>query len=178
MRSEIARGYAESLYGLAKVENVIDRLEDELFELKKAIQDNYQLREFLADEKIPPERKKAAFKEILSPAVSTILRNTLDVLIDQNRAQLIQEVTEEFLNLVQEEKNRILAEVVTAVPLTPEVTEKIRAKLSKMTGKNISIKNVVDEEVMGGMVIKMEDKILDISIKKRLSNLKSQMEVT
>lgn len=178
MKSEIARGYAESLYGLAKVENMEDRFEDELFELKKSLQDSYQLREFLADRKIPAERKREAFREILSPAASSILRNALNVLIDQGRAHLIQEVAEETFHLIEKEKNRVLAEVVTAVPLTPEMEQKISARLSKITGKNVSIKNVVDEEVMGGIVVKMEGKILDLSIKKRLLDLKNQMEVT
>lgn len=172
----VAQGYAESLFGLAKVEGLVDQLEDEFFELKKALEENFKLRDFLWDTKIPAERKKKLLDEILSEGASKLLRGELTILIDQNRAHLTLKVAEEFLSLVGKEKNRLLAEVITTVPLTSELEGKIKDKLSKMTGKNVSIKNTVDEAIVGGMVVKIDGKVLDLSIKKQLTELKRGME--
>lgn len=174
----IARGYAESLFGLSKVEGLVDQLEEEFFELKKVLAENFKLRDFLWDAKIPSENKKKLLDEILSEGASPLLRNQLTILIDQNRAHLTLKVAGDFLELVGKEKNRLLAEVITAVPLTDELAGKIEGKLSRLTGKNVSIKNTLDQAIVGGMVVKIDGKVLDLSIRKRLTDLKRGMEAT
>lgn len=174
----MAQGYAESLFGLAEVEDQVDRLEDELFEFGKLLQDNFQVKEFLLDEKRPAEAKHKFLSEIIKPEASTLLKNELNILVEQNRAALISKVIEVFLELVKTKKNRLLAEVVTAVPLTPELQQKIGQRLSKMTEKNVSVKNTVDQSIVGGMVIKAEGKVVNLSIERRLESLKRGMGKT
>lgn len=176
--SQVAQGYAESLYGMARLEGVTDLLEDQLFELNKGISRGFELREFLADAAVPAAEKRQALNEILTEAASPLLRFQLDLLIDMGKAGLISEVAEAYIALVEEEKNRVLAEVTSAIPLTPELTERLAEELNKATGKNVSVKNVVDTDVLGGLVIKMEDKIIDLSLRRKLDDLRNNLRAS
>ena len=174
-RNDIARGYAESLYGLARLEEVADVLSDQLFDIKKGIAASTDLRNFLDDATIPAAEKKKALGEIISAKVSPLLRNCVDTLIDMNRAELIQEVAETYITFVEEKKNRIIAEVTSVVELTPEEREKLAVELGKATGKNVSVKTVVDDSVLGGLVIRIEDKVIDLSLRKKLNDLRGSL---
>ena len=174
-RNDIARGYAESLYGLARLEEVTDVLSDQLFDIKKGIAASADLRNFLDDATIPAAEKKKALGEIISAKVSPLLRNCVDTLIDMNRADLIQEVAETYITFVEEQKNKIIAEVTSVVELTPGEREKLTVELGKATGKNVSVKTVVDESVLGGLVIRIEDKVIDLSLRKKLNDLRGSL---
>ncbi len=167
----IARGYAESLLGLAKVEGMEDRLEDELFDLMRVVEKSYELREFLKNRDLDPEAKKKALDELLAKDTSMLLKGELRILIDLDRTDLITNVAQAYIDLMKTEKNRLLAEVVTAVAMTDEVKGRVAAKLSEVTGKNVSVKNTVDKDVIGGVVVKVEGKIVDLSVKRKLVDL-------
>lgn len=169
--TDIARGYAESLLGLARVEGMEERLEDELFDLMRAIEKSYELREFLKNRDLKAEAKKKALDELLANETSSLLRGELNILIDLNRTDLIADVAQAYIDLMKTEKNRLLAEVVTAVAMTDDVKKRVAAKLSEVTGKNVSVKNTVDKDVIGGMVVKVEGRIVDLSVKKKLTDL-------
>ncbi len=173
--NDIARGYAEGLYGLARLEGVADALSDQFFDIKKGIAASADLRSFLDDENIPADEKKKALGEIISAKVSPLLRNCVDTLIDMNRAELIPEVAETYITFVEELKNKVIAEVTSVVELTPEEREKLAVELDKATGKTVSIKTVVDESVLGGLVIRIEDKVIDLSLRKKLHDLRSSL---
>ncbi len=169
--ADIARGYAESLLGLARVEGMEERLEDELFDLMRAIEKSYDLKEFLKNPDLEAEAKKKALDELLSKETSGLLRGELNILIDQTRTELIEDVAQAYIDLMKTEKNRLLAEVVTAVAMTEEVKQRVAARLKEITGKNVSVKNTVDKDVIGGMVVKVEGRIVDLSVRKKLSDL-------
>lgn len=175
---EVVQGYAESLYGMAELENSVDDLEDQLFELNKGISGSAELRDFLANADIPAAEKKHALDEILTSAASPLIRSYVNILIDTNKAALIVDVALSYINLVQKYKNQVLAEVTSAVPLTDDLAEKLTAELSKTTGKRVSVKNVVDTAIIGGLVIKMEDKIIDLSLQRKLDNLHNSLRAT
>jgi len=92
-----------------------------------------------------------------------------------NRAELIQEVAETYITFVEEQKNKIIAEVTSVVELTPEEREKLAVELGKATGKNVSVKTVVDDSVLGGLVIRIEDKVIDLSLRKKLNDLRGSL---
>jgi F-type H+-transporting ATPase subunit delta len=97
------------------------------------------------------------------------------MLIDSGKGGELAGVAEAFVSLSQEKKNKVLAEVTSAVSLTPELTDKLKDTLAKNTGKNISVKNTVDAAILGGLIIKMEDKIIDLSVRRRLGALQDSL---
>jgi F-type H+-transporting ATPase subunit delta len=173
--SEVVRGYAENMFGMAELEDSVDTLEDQLYELNKGIAASPQLRDFLANADIPAAEKKKALSEILTPAASPLIRSYTNILIDTGKAGLISDVAEAFIALVQETKNQVLAEVTSAIPLTQDLTDRLTVELGKTTGKKVNVKNVVDKSILGGLVIKIENKIIDLSLQRKLDNLQNSL---
>ena len=176
--NNIAPGYAASLYALARAEGAVDTLEDQMFALSKGIAASRDLRDYLSDAAVPAEQQKKALGEILQPDVSPIVRGYVDILIDTGKAALIVDVADAFVALVQDEKKQVLAEVTSAVPLTPELVEQLVAELGKTSGRKVNVKNSIDESIVGGLVVKMEGKIIDLSIRRKLDTLRDSLRTT
>ena len=173
--SEFVQGYAESLFALAELEGVADILADQLFELSKGMTANPDLRQFLADAGIPAAEKKKAVGEIFSRDASPLMRGYVEILIDINKAELVGDIAHAYVVFSEKQKSQVLAEVTSAVALSDELTEKLTAELNKATGKKVTVKNFVDGAILGGLVIKVEDKIMDLSIRGKLADLRSSL---
>ena len=157
------------------MEGVADGLSDQFFELKKGIDSSPNLRNFLGNTEIPAAEKKKALDEIISAGVSPLLGNCVDTLIDMNRAELIPEIAGTYVAFVEERKNKVIAEVKTVVELSPEESKKLAAELGKVTGKTVSVKTVVDDAILGGLIIKIEDKVIDLSLRRKLEDLRGSL---
>lgn len=172
----LVNGYTEALYGLAKSDNAEDKLQEELFEFKKALNKSYELKEFLGNRGVKPEVKQAALKELLSPSTSRILVAALDAMVENGRAHLTEDVIDAYLEMMKAKKKRVIAEVTTAVALNDELKSKIAGRLSQATGFGVVVSNTVDKSVLGGMMVMVDGKILDASTRKKLEDIKNAIE--
>lgn len=163
------------MYTMACLEDVVDTLEDELFEVEKRIAASSELRSFLSDGSIPNEEKKKVFAETLAPETSSLLRHTMNILVDAGRAGLIPDVASQYVAHVEDAKNRVLAETTSAIPLTQELIDKLIVVLEKETSKRITVKNIVDSAILGGLVIRIEGKIIDLSLRRKLNDMGGSM---
>jgi F-type H+-transporting ATPase subunit delta len=176
MRADpVAKAYAQALYQIALAEEAVDKVEDELFQVRKTIESQGKLREFLRDASLPSEVKKQALSEILGDKVSKLTINHLEFVIDQGRGDLIPQIAEAFSEMVFTARNQIVAEVTTAIPLSPELSEKLQKKLSEVTGRNVAIKNLVDESILGGVVVRLGDKVINGSVRQNLEELRETL---
>ncbi|MDO8885471.1 F0F1 ATP synthase subunit delta [Candidatus Oleimmundimicrobium sp.] len=105
-----------------------------------------------------------------------------DTVVGDTSGKSIEEIVT-IASKLQEELSRLtnqltfiemVAEVTTVVPLTPDLTVSLQKKLSRLTGKNVLLKTFIDESILGGMVIRMGDKVLDFSIRSRLDKLREK----
>lgn len=172
----LVTGYAEALYALAKSENAEDKLQEELFELKKALDNSYELKEFLGNRGVTAEVKLAAVKELISPSAGRMVTAALNAVIENGRAHLTEDIIDAYLEMMKLKKKRVIAEVTTAVALNDDLRAKIAGRLSEATGFNVVVSSTVDKSVLGGMMVKQEGKILDASTKKKLEDIKNVIE--
>ncbi len=169
----LAQGYAESMFGLAQAEKLEDQLQEELFEFKKVLSASYELKDFLNDAHIAPQVKQAALKELVNQSASLLFQAMLDTMVVNGRAYLVEDVIDIYLETMKVKKKRVIAEVSTAVPLTDDLQIKVAKRLSDATGYTTVVSNTVEKTVLGGMVVRMEGKVLDTSTKKKLDDLKN-----
>ncbi len=172
----LVNAYAESLFRLASVEGVADRVEEELRELDRLYQTNYELKEFINNPRVKAEGKKDALAELLGGKLSRITLNHMYLVVDQERGRMFPKIAEEYRRLASEARAKISAEVVTALPISDSVVTQIKEQLQKLTKKDVHIRSRVDESIIGGVVIRVGDKVLDGSVRNKLSQLKRQME--
>ena len=172
---ELISGYAQALFRVVKAEGELDRVEDELFRFGKVLESNHELKQVLADQGIDKAQRNKVLDELLADKVSPHTLGLLSFVVEQGRARYLPEILGELTRLAAEARNSVVAEVRSAVPLDDKQQEQLAAALSKATGKSVEVKVVVDPSVIGGIVATVGDTVIDGSIKKKLTELRSQV---
>jgi F-type H+-transporting ATPase subunit delta len=167
-RNEAARGYAQALFSVAGAEGVLDVVEDELFRFARTLERQVELREALTDPALPAERKRAVLDDILGERANPHTVSLLRFLVEQGRARDLGSIVDELVALAAERRQAAVAEVRTAVRLDAARRKKLTEALERATGKRIELKAVVDPSVVGGVVARVGDQVIDGSIRRRL----------
>jgi F-type H+-transporting ATPase subunit delta len=167
-RKEAIRGYAQALFSVAEAEDVLDEVSDELFRFARTLQGQSELRQALTDPQLPPERKRAVLQDLLGDKANPHTVNLLEFIVEQGRARELEAIVDELVELAAERRQHAVAEVRTAVPLDQARRERLAEALSKATGKTVELKVLVDPSIVGGVVARVGDQVIDGSIRRRL----------
>jgi F-type H+-transporting ATPase subunit delta len=174
-KDRIVQGYAQALLAVADAEGQLDQVEDELFRFGKTVEAQPELREALADPRLPAERKRALLQDLLGERASRHTLSLLGFLVDQGRGKDVPKIVERLAEVGAEQRSRRFAEVRTAVPLRPEQRTKLEKALSKVVGREVELKVVVDPAVIGGVVARVGDQVFDGSIRRKLELAREQL---
>jgi F-type H+-transporting ATPase subunit delta len=167
--------YANALLEVARVEGHLAEVEDELFRFARTVEGNDDLRMALSDPSLPADRRVAVVNDLLgAKALRTSVAMALFV-VAAGRAGEFPEIVDRFVELAAAERRRAVAEVRSAVPLTAEQIERLRNALNQATGKDVEVKVVLDATVLGGLVARVGDVVIDGSVRRRLEQLKEQI---
>jgi F-type H+-transporting ATPase subunit delta len=172
---ELIQGYAEALFRVVRAEDELDRVEDELFRFGKILESNHELKQALSDQSLDRSRRVAILEELLGDKVSQHTLGLLSFIVAQGRGRQLTQILSELSSIAAEARNSVVAEVRSAVPLNDGQRKELAAALSKATGKNVEVKLLVDPSVIGGIVAKIGDTVIDGTIKHRLEQLKEQV---
>jgi len=168
-------GYAQALFAVAQAEDVLPKVEDELYAFGKALDQHTDLRDALTDAALPAENKKAVVRDLLGERANPVTVSLLGFVIDAGRAREIPKIVEELARMASVERSHALAEVRTAVDLTDEQRRRLAEALSRATGRTVDLKVVVDPSVIGGVVARVGDEVFDGSIASRLEDAKQAL---
>jgi len=171
----LVKSYAEALFQVARAEEMLDRVEEELTRLNKSLDSNAELREFLSTSQISSDGKKSALFQIFGGKVSPITLHWINMVIDQGRQRRLPVIIEAFLTLAQDARDKITAEVITSIPLSEDLAKRLEQELSKVTKKRVFLKPIIDDSILGGVIVKIENKVIDGSVKHRLEEIKNEM---
>jgi F-type H+-transporting ATPase subunit delta len=171
----VVKGYASALFQVARSEDLVEVVEDELFKLREVLKKNAELREFLSNLRIAPEGKKKALMEIFGTEVSSVTLNHLNLVIDQGRQRKLVPIIEQYFALATAAREKVTAEVITSVPLSQKMAEKLARELTKVTKKQVFLKSRVDPSIVGGAIIRVENKIIDGSLRHQLGQMRRAM---
>ena|ERR687892_2720304 len=172
---ELIHGYAEALFRVVRAEGELDRVEDELYRFGKTLETNHELKQALSDQTLEKGQRVKILEELLGDKVSEHTLGLLTFIVSQGRARHLPQILEEVSELAAEARNSVVAEVRTAIPLDGEQRKKLAEALSKATGKRVEVKVLVDPSVIGGVVAKVGDTVIDGTIKHRLEQLREQV---
>lgn len=172
----IARRYAQALFEIAQEREQIDSYETELDFLIEEIEASKNLQRVWINQEMITDEKKDIIKQIFGDRVSEIILNSLLVLIDKHRETILQDLVETYKQFADESRNIQDAEVLSAVKLTDKDFKELTEKLSVMTGKTIRLTEKIDPSIIGGLVVRVGDKVIDGSVIKRLGVMKKHMK--
>jgi F-type H+-transporting ATPase subunit delta len=167
--------YAAALLEVAKAEGSLDRVEDELFKVARALEANDELRMTLSDQAIPAERRERIVEALLGGRASPITTALVDFVVAAGRSRNLPDIIDRLVARAAEERQEVVAEIRCAIPLDEERRQKVATALGKMTGKKVALKVIVDPSVLGGVVARVGDTVIDGTIRHRLEQLKEAL---
>jgi F-type H+-transporting ATPase subunit delta len=178
MKNDIlAKRYAKALFVVGKEENALDEYVKTLKDFADLYMTIPELRDGLTNRMYPADVRAKVMAEIVKSAgVSQIMGNFLNLLAQKNRANVLPEIANTFQAMVDVERNVCQGVVITAKDLAPGLQDKAQQTLEKITGKQVVLKVQVDPSIIGGMIAKVGDLILDGSIKTQLEGLKESIK--
>lgn len=170
--SDRVAAYAEGLLTIALAEGHVDRIEDELFRVARAFESNDELRSALTDLAIPVDRRIGIVEDLLGGRARPLTTATVSFIVAAGRAQDLPAISDAFVARAAELRQEEVAEVRSAIPLDLDQQARLAEALGKATGKRITVKVVLDPTVLGGLVARVGDTVIDGSVRSRLDQLK------
>jgi F-type H+-transporting ATPase subunit delta len=171
---EIARVYARSLFEVATEQDKLDVVREQLGEFADALNDSRELQTFLFSPYFSTEEKKDGLARAVTDADDTVA-NFLSLLLENHRMPVIFRVRREYDRLWEDANQLLPVEITSAVELDPSVAERIGDEIGRQTGRTVRLTSTVDPDVIGGIVVRVGNSILDASIRTRLENLRKQV---
>lgn len=171
----LAKRYAAALFEAAKASDSIDLVESDLGLVTYSLESVSQLTEVLEQPLIPIERKKEIVRDIFSGRVQELTLNFLGLVIEKRREHILTEVEKEYVKLANDYRGIVLVQVTSALPLTLDEKSALRAKLEAFTGKQVELELHEDPTLIGGLVLRIGDTVIDGSVKGYLESLRNQM---
>lgn len=175
IQRRIVRRYASALFAAAAKSDVVDRVESDLGLVSYTTQASPELAEALKSPLIPTEKKREVLRDIFGDKVHEITLSYLNLLVDKRREEAISFTEEEFVELANEARGVVTAEVTTAVGLGDEEEARLAAKLARITGLSVNIEKLVDPAIIGGVLVKIGDTVIDGSVRGQLAAIKERL---
>lgn len=168
-------GYASAILEIARAEGQLEQIGDELFRIARSLEGSNELRDALVDPRLPVERKKGIVDEVLGGKISALSVNLVNFVVAAGRASDLAAIADRMAERAAAARDKVVAEVRAAVPLDEATVERLAAALSRTTGKDVEVKTVVDPAVLGGVVARVGDLVLDGSVRHRIHQVRETL---
>lgn len=175
MAELVSKTYSQALFEVAQEENKHDIFLEEMKFVVSTCNEYPKFYELLKTPKIGITEKKQILDDLFKNKISNEIINFIKIILDKRRVKNLFSIVKEFENMIYEHKGIVKAEAFTTIPLTDDEKQKLQDKLSQITSKSIELKNTIDESLIGGVLIKIGDKVIDGTIKSRLKELEDSL---
>jgi len=175
LNKSVARRYAEAFFSIAQDAGKIDDYQTELALIVQSVEEVEGLQKYFAHPLVPTIEKKDVAKQLFSSKVSAVTLNFLLMVLDKKRQTYLEVIYKEYEEMADESRNIKKAELISAMPVSDADVKSLSDTLSTSTGKTIQLKLTVDPAMLGGVKIRMGDKIIDASVAKKLEMLKKNL---
>lgn len=166
--------YAEALLSLAEQRGQVDAVAAEVSALRQLLADNESLRRMLAAPSIGREARDAVLRRVLGPSFSSLVVNFLLVMSSKGRLPQLDAILAQFQAAMDERRGKIDVDVYVPARLDDAELEQMRLKVSDSLKKDARLKQVVDPSIIGGVVLRVGDKLIDGSVRRQLEVMKSR----
>ena len=172
MTSARAEGYADAALAVARAEGQLDAIEDDLFRFARTFEGSDDLRMALTDPAMPAARRIAVVEQLMGGQALPASTALVSAIVGAGRVSELSDIVNRFLEKAASEREHEVAEVRSAIPLDEAQLERLTAALSEATRKQVEVKVVVDPSVLGGLIARIGDTVIDGSVRHRLEQLK------
>ncbi len=169
-----ARRYAQAVFQIAADSGELERWLDDLIQLADSIT-NEEFRQTLAAPRIPFSQKERIVRQSFGDSISPLALNLMLLLASRNLVHLLPGITDVFQDMLDAHRGIERAEIVSAVTLTDSQRRHVGDMLAQLSGKDVRLTSRIDPEILGGMVIRIGDQVLDGSARSRLQNMHREL---
>jgi ATP synthase F1 delta subunit len=171
---EIASVYARSLFEVAQDQDKLDKVHEQLGEFADALNESRELQVFLFSPYFSTSEKSDGLDKAISGADETFV-NFLKLLIEKHRMPVVFRVRAEFEKLWEEENRLLPVTITSAVELPKATVKQIGDRISEQTDRKVDLSATVDPDILGGIIVRVGNSVLDASIRNRLENFRKQV---
>jgi ATP synthase F1 delta subunit len=171
---EIAAVYANALFEVAKERGILNEIREQLREFAKALNENPDMRFFFFSPYFSTDEKKEGLRASVENA-DEVFMNFLEALIERSRMPAIFRIRDRYEKLWDEEQQVLPVQITSAVELEKRTVDSIGERIREQTGRNVEMSSQVDPDIIGGIVLRVGNSILDASIRNRLNQLRRQV---
>ena len=176
-KEDIAGAYARAIVDVAEAEGKISEIEKEVVVLKKIISSNFEVRDFLGTESVSAEKKVEVLDKALKGRISNLLLAFIGFVVFAGRAKIIGDICDKCLELLSKAHNKVFVEVVSAVKLDRSTVNKISDFINRRTSAIPVINVFIDKSVIGGVIIKYNGTVLDLSLRNKLKDIRESVDL-
>ncbi|MET1248665.1 F0F1 ATP synthase subunit delta [Sporolactobacillus sp. STCC-11] len=177
MSEIVANRYARALFEVAEERDAIDTIESQLHIVAESLYEHENLRQVLMHPQVSGENKKELVNKLFEHQAGVEVLNLLRLLIDRKREAILDEVLEAFTHMANEKRGILDVIVTTAVALEEQEKQELAQRLGKALGKKLSIHVKVDKAIIGGILLRIGDRLFDGSIAGKLAGFKQEIKV-
>ncbi|ACL70532.1 ATP synthase F1 subunit delta [Halothermothrix orenii] len=176
INNEVSRKYSSALLEVALESDNLSRFKEELEGISKALKQYDDLKKILYHPRVLPDDKKEVIHQVFSDKVSEPVFNFLNLIVDKRREVYLDFIIRDFIKQANRKEGLVKIEVVSAIELSEKQREQLKNKLKKALNKKIELKTKIDPGIIGGIIIKIGDRLIDGSIKHQLDSIKESIE--
>lgn len=170
--SEVVMPYAQALMSSAKSQNITEEIGADVRSLLSLLQSSDQLQNFVANPFVKEQDKKRVLEQVIGDSVHPYLRNFLRILVDRRRILLLEGICQQYLNLLRQLNQTVLAEVTSTVELSEAQMQSIKDKVKSMTNaREVELDMKLDSELIAGAIVKVGSQVIDASLRGQLRRL-------
>jgi F-type H+-transporting ATPase subunit delta len=173
--TRVSRRYARALFELALEKNYLDRVAQDLKLLENIYQESKDFTVILESPVIHNAEKKKIFTQLFEGKVHALTFYFLNLLLKKNRESLLPKIIQFFMDILDESRGIVRSQLLTAYPFTDMQLASLKSHLDRISGKNVVLEQSVDEQLLGGFIVRMDDRVIDNSILNQLSQLRENL---
>ncbi|MEC9211212.1 MAG: ATP synthase F1 subunit delta [Actinomycetota bacterium] len=172
MSDEKIQGYAQAILAVASAESNGAQVEDEIYRFSQVLQSSEELKSTLSDASIPSARRQQIVEDLLDGQVTQTTVALVSMVVAAGMGSDIKAIADRVVGLGAESRDKAVAEVYSVVDLSSDQQQRLAAALKSATGKDVEMKIIIDESVMGGLLVQIEDEVIDGTVRTRLKQLR------
>ena len=172
MSDEKIQGYAQAILAVASAESNGAQIEDEIYRFSQVLQSSEELKSTLSDASIPSARRQQIVEDLLDGQVTQTTVALVSMIVAAGMGGDIKAIADKVVGLGAESRDKAVAEVYSVVDLSSDQQQRLAAALKSATGKDVEMKVIIDESVMGGLLVQIEDEVIDGTVRTRLKQLR------
>ena len=174
--TRVASRYAKSLLELANERGVLEVVRKDMQLFTQTVNEHRDLKLALKNPIIKNDKKLSILNQVFGSRINEMTSHIFRIISQKNREDILEEIAKEFEHQYNQLKGIQVAQVTTAVPLTPQLSNAFTRVVAEQTGKTVQLKEKVDPELLGGYVLRVGDRQLDDSVRSNLRRLKNQFK--